>query len=47
MKLSIITINYNNARGLRKTLSSVVAQTSSDGGVEDIKLKRNPIIIEV
>lgn len=37
MKLSIITINYNNAEGLRKTLSSVVAQTSSDGGVEDIK----------
>lgn len=27
MKLSIITINYNNAEGLRKTLASVAAQT--------------------
>ena len=27
MKLSIITINYNNAEGLRKTLVSVAAQT--------------------
>ncbi len=27
MKLSIITINYNNVEGLRKTLASVVAQT--------------------
>ncbi len=27
MKLSIITINYNNADGLRKTLASVAAQT--------------------
>ena len=27
MKLSIITINYNNAEGLRKTLTSVAAQT--------------------
>ncbi len=27
MKLSIITINYNNAEGLRKTLASVVTQT--------------------
>lgn len=30
MKLSIITINYNNAEGLRKTLASVAAQTYSD-----------------
>ncbi len=49
MKLSIITINYNNAEGLRKTLSSVAAQTyrniehiivdggSTDGSVEVIK----------
>lgn len=49
MKLSIITINYNNAEGLRKTLASVVAQTyrdiehividggSTDGSVEIIK----------
>ena len=27
MKLSIITINYNNAEGLRKTLAYVAAQT--------------------
>ena len=30
MKLSIITINYNNAEGLRKTLASVAAQTYAD-----------------
>jgi glycosyltransferase involved in cell wall biosynthesis len=29
-KLSIITINYNNALGLRKTIESVISQTSSD-----------------
>ena len=27
MKLSIVTINYNNAEGLRKTLASVASQT--------------------
>lgn len=27
MKLSIVTINYNNAEGLRRTLASVIAQT--------------------
>lgn len=27
MKLSIVTINYNNAEGLRRTLASVMAQT--------------------
>ena len=49
MKLSIITINYNNAEGLRKTLASVAAQTyrdiehiiidgsSTDGSVDVIK----------
>ena len=49
MKLSIITINYNNAVGLRKTLASVAAQTyrniehividgaSTDGSVEVIQ----------
>lgn len=49
MKLSIITINYNNAEGLRKTLASVAAQTyrgiehiiidgdSSDGSVDVIR----------
>lgn len=30
MKLSIITINYNNAEGLRKTLASIAAQTFRD-----------------
>ena len=30
MKLSIITINYNNASGLRKTLASVASQTYRD-----------------
>lgn len=30
MKLSIITINYNNADGLRRTLVSVAAQTCHD-----------------
>jgi glycosyltransferase involved in cell wall biosynthesis len=30
MKLSIVTINYNNAEGLRKTLASVTVQTYSD-----------------
>lgn len=41
-KLSIITINYNNAEGLRKTLASVVSQTYAeiehiiiDGGSTD------------
>ncbi len=49
MMLSIITINYNNAEGLRKTLASVVSQTyrdiehiivdggSTDGSVDVIK----------
>lgn len=49
MKLGIITINYNNAEGLRKTLASVASQTypniehiivdggSTDGSVDVIK----------
>ena len=49
LKLSIITINYNNAEGLRKTLASIAAQTyrniehviidggSTDESVEVIK----------
>ena len=49
IKLSIITINYNNAEGLRKTLASVAAQTypniehiivdggSTDGSVDVIR----------
>lgn len=30
LKLSIITINYNNLSGLKKTMESVLAQTSKD-----------------
>ncbi len=30
IKLTIITINYNNAAGLRKTMESVLSQTSKD-----------------
>lgn len=30
MKLSIITINYNNAEGLKKTIESVIGQTYTD-----------------
>ena len=30
MKYSVITINYNNVDGLRKTIESVVAQTFND-----------------
>lgn len=49
MKLSIVTINYNNAEGLKKTLASVASQTyrniehiiidggSTDGSVDVIK----------
>lgn len=49
MKLSIITINYNNSKGLRKTMESVLKQTyrdfeyiivdgaSTDGSVEVIR----------
>lgn len=49
MRLSIITINYNNAEGMRKTLASVASQTyrdiehvivdaaSTDGSVDIIK----------
>ena len=53
MKLSIITINLNNAEGLRKTIDSVVSQTftdfeyiiidggSTDGSVDIIKQYAN------
>lgn len=46
MKLSIVTINYNNAEGLRKTVQSVAAQTYKqiehiivDGGSTDNSIK--------
>jgi glycosyltransferase involved in cell wall biosynthesis len=54
-KLSIITVNLNNAEGLRKTIESVVSQTftnyeyiiidggSTDGSVEIIKLYADTI----
>ena len=45
MKLSIVTINFNNAEGLRKTLASVAAQTYRDiehviidGGSNDVSV---------
>lgn len=56
MKLSIITINRNNASGLRKTLASVASQTyrdiehiiidggSTDGSVEVIREYDNTIM---
>ena len=55
IKLSIITINYNNAEGLRKTLASVASQTypyiehiivdggSTDGSVEILKAYPQPL----
>lgn len=55
MKLFIITINYNNVEGLRKTLASVASQTyrntehiiidggSTDGSVDVIKEYENTI----
>ena len=57
MKLSIITINYNNAEGLRKTLASVASQTyaniehiivdgaSTDDSVDVIKEYENQLNI--
>ncbi len=56
MKLSIITINYNNAAGLKKTIDSVVMQTctnfehiivdgaSTDGSVDVIREYENNLI---
>lgn len=57
MKLSIITINYNNAEGLKKTLESVAVQTytdfeyiivdgaSTDGSVDIIREYENQLHI--
>ena len=48
-KISVITINYNNCKGLQRTLRSVLSQTypmleyividggSTDGSVEEIR----------
>lgn len=41
MKLSIITINYNNAAGLRKTVQSVAEQLPCDLAVEHIIVDGN------
>lgn len=53
MKVSIITINYNNIEGLKQTVESVLAQTysdkeyividggSKDGAVDFLKSKKN------
>ena len=50
MKLSIITVNYNDAKGLERTILSVISQTkhnfefividggSTDGSIDVIKL---------
>jgi glycosyltransferase involved in cell wall biosynthesis len=55
-KLSIITINLNNAEGLQKTMESVFAQTftdyeyiiidggSTDGSVDEIKKYQNKLV---
>ncbi|MBT8324244.1 MAG: glycosyltransferase, partial [Winogradskyella sp.] len=55
LKLSIITVNFNNAEGLKKTVDSVTAQTwkdfeyiiidgsSTDGSTEVIKANKNII----
>ena len=55
MKFTVITINYNNADGLRQTILSVVGQTcddyeyviidggSTDGSVEVIKEREDKI----
>lgn len=55
MKLSIVTINYNNKEGLRKTIESVVGQTyryieyividggSTDGSTDVIRLHEDTI----
>src|SRR5690348_17657794 len=55
-KLSIITINLNNVKGLQKTMESVFAQTftdyeyiiidggSTDGSVSEIKKHQNKLV---
>ena len=55
MKLSIITVNYNDAKGLERTIKSVISQTfhdyefiiidggSTDGSVDVIKQYENHI----
>lgn len=59
MKLSIVTINYNDAEGLLKTMGSVIAQTckefeyivvdgaSTDGSVDVIKELENERVREL
>lgn len=46
MKLSIITINYNNASGLRRTLDSVVAQRLDGAEQAEATLEVEHIIVD-
>ena len=46
MKLSIITINYNNAAGLRRTLDSVAAQRLDGAEQAEATLEVEHIIID-
>ena len=41
MKLSVITINYNNAEGLKKTVQSVASQQPCNLEVEHIIVDGN------
>ena len=46
MKLSIITINYNNAAGLRRTLDSVAAQRMDAKGANKMPLAVEHLIVD-
>ena len=46
MKLSIITINYNNAEGLRRTLDSVAMQRVDVSIVNEVSLEVEHIIVD-
>lgn len=46
MKLSIITINYNNAEGLRRTLDSVAAQRLDVSTVDKVSLEVEHIVVD-
>ena len=46
MKLSIITINYNNAAGLRRTLDSVAAQRLDVSTTNKVPLEVEHIVVD-
>ena len=46
MKLSVITINYNNAAGLRRTLDSVAAQRLDVSTVDKVSLEVEHIVVD-